>query len=79
MHIIGILLLLSLGYVWVSGYYWLPVVLSILGATAVLLVFANGARDAGSALIAYLIGVVILWAPIWCRKVFGPNVFTTKA
>ena len=77
MHIIGIMLLVGLGYVWVCGYYWLPVVLSILGTLALL--FANGAVNGGSALVVYGIGMAILWAPIWCRKVFGPKVFTTRA
>ncbi len=77
MHIIGLLLLIGLGYVWVCGYYWLPVVLSILGTLALL--FTLNAPDGSSALIVYLVGMAILWAPIWCRKVFGPKVFTTKA
>lgn len=76
MHIIGILLLLGLGYVWVCGYYWLPIVLSILGTLAMLI--PHGPSDGGF-LIAYLVGMAILWAPIWCRKLFGPEVFTTKA
>ena len=77
MHIVGILLLVGLGYVWVCGYYWLPVVLSI---PATVLLLANLAGpNGGFVLTQYLIGMMILWAPIWCRKAFGPNVFTTKA